>query len=95
MTTKALRAKRQAAKKRRQITLWVSLVGTAIVLVGGYLLFGLNLQKGADTRFEAGKPGKGAPAPDFSLPAVGGVTFSLAEYRGQKNVLLFFQEGVG
>ena len=30
------------------------------------------------------------PAPDFSLPDFSGKLFSLAELRGQKNVLLVF-----
>ena len=47
------------------------------------------------TRYEAGKPGKGELAPEFSLPMVGGRIFSLADYRGQKKILLFFQEGIG
>lgn len=33
-------------------------------------------------------------APAFSLPAVGGSTVSLEEFRGRKNVLLFINEGV-
>ena len=33
-------------------------------------------------------------APTFSLPAVGGSIVSLEEFRGQKNVLLFVNEGV-
>jgi peroxiredoxin Q/BCP len=32
----------------------------------------------------------GDPAPDFSLPGTGGVTYTLASYRGQRVVLVFY-----
>ncbi len=35
------------------------------------------------------------PAPLFTLPTVAGDEFSLAEHRGQHNVLLYFNEGLG
>lgn len=95
MATKTIRAKRQAERKRRQVITWGVILGVGLAVVGGYALFALNFQKSAATRYEAGKPGRSEPAPDFSLPMVGGGMFSLADYRGQKNVLLFFQEGVG
>jgi len=34
-------------------------------------------------------------APDFSLPAVGGGTVSLSDFKGKEYVLLFFNEGIG
>ena len=34
-------------------------------------------------------------APTFALPAVDGRTVSLADFRNDRNVLLFFNEGVG
>jgi len=39
-------------------------------------------------------PKTGDRAPDFSLPSVDGKTFSLSDFKGKKNVLLFFQEGI-
>ncbi len=33
---------------------------------------------------------EGQKAPDFSLPATGGKTVSLAEFRGKRNVVLYF-----
>ncbi len=39
-------------------------------------------------------PKEGESAPDFSLPSVNGETFSLSDFKGKKNVLLFFQEGI-
>lgn len=44
--------------------------------------------------FEIGSPGPGDGAPDFTLPATDGSTFTLSDARGE-NVLLFFQEGLG
>jgi len=35
------------------------------------------------------------PAPDFTLPDMKGGQVSLADFRGKKNVLLFFNEGYG
>jgi peroxiredoxin Q/BCP len=36
------------------------------------------------------RPGPGDVAPDFSLPASNGKTVKLADYRGQKTVVLAF-----
>jgi len=33
-------------------------------------------------------------APDFTLPVVGGGQFTLSEFQGKKNILLYFQEGI-
>ncbi len=38
--------------------------------------------------------GVGSPAPDFSLPSTVGGTFTLSDYNGKSNVLLFFNEGL-
>jgi len=39
-------------------------------------------------------PAVGEPAPDFTLPTVNGGEVTLADYRGQKNiVLLFYRTG--
>ena len=37
----------------------------------------------------------GAPAPDFTLPSTDGSSVSLADYKGEKPVLLFFHMAVG
>ena len=38
-------------------------------------------------------PNVGDKAPDFSLPANDGQTYSLAQYKGQKNVVIVFYPG--
>ncbi|NLX08751.1 MAG: redoxin domain-containing protein [Chloroflexi bacterium] len=37
----------------------------------------------------------GAPAPDFTLPSATGDDVSLADYRGEQPVLLFFHMAAG
>lgn len=64
----------------------------AFVAVAAFLM--------AQSRNAAHSNGGGAQAmsgaaPDFTLPSVGGKKISLASYRGEKNVLLFFNEGYG
>ncbi|OYT71578.1 MAG: peroxiredoxin [Chloracidobacterium sp. CP2_5A] len=38
-------------------------------------------------------PNVGDPAPDFSLPASDGKTYSLSQFRGQRHVVLVFYPG--
>ena len=38
---------------------------------------------------------KGAPAPPFTLPSAHGRRISLADYRGDRPVLLYFSMGPG
>jgi cytochrome oxidase Cu insertion factor (SCO1/SenC/PrrC family) len=37
----------------------------------------------------------GQPAPDFTLPSATGAALSLAKFRGEKPVLLYFSMGPG
>jgi cytochrome oxidase Cu insertion factor (SCO1/SenC/PrrC family) len=37
----------------------------------------------------------GAAAPDFTLPSIDGTSVSLADYKGEKPVLLYFHMAVG
>lgn len=39
--------------------------------------------------------GNDTHAPEFQLPRAGGQTLSLAQFRGQKPVLLYFNMGLG
>jgi cytochrome oxidase Cu insertion factor (SCO1/SenC/PrrC family) len=43
----------------------------------------------------AATAGAGAPAPSVALPATDGTTVDLAEFRGKRNVLLYFYEHAG
>jgi len=65
----------------------------ALVVVGLAMLVVAGL---AWVRKPAAKPiTVGDVAPDFTLPAVGGGSVSLKDYRGQKPVLLYFSMGPG
>lgn len=54
---------------------------------------GAQAGKAGQYAFEVASPGKGAVAPDFTLPATTGGDVRLSDYRG-KSVLLYFQEGI-
>jgi peroxiredoxin Q/BCP len=53
----------------------------------GYVAF-------APTSGGATKDATSSIAPDFTLPATNGATFTLSAYRGKSNVLLLFDEGL-
>lgn len=90
------RQRQAAAAKNRRKKFVLALAGFAIAaLVLGYSIYAVNLKADPTIQFETAKPGKGDVAPDLTLPSVAGGTFSLSQYRGKKNVLLYFQEGVG
>lgn len=64
-----------------------------ILLIGG--VFVLSSNQGSGTVGSNSQSiSLGAPAPDFTLPSSTGERVSLSDYRGKKNVLLYFQEGV-
>lgn len=92
------RARRRAARRRPLVRWGVGVVVTALVLGGLYVIYDTGTGKGSGResasgyRYEVGEPGPGQPAPDFTLPAAGGETVTLSEFRGQ-NVLLYFHEG--
>lgn len=72
---------------------------SALAVVAGVALAGVGVAAVARpatpapvSRFAVGNV---MQAPDFRLPAVDGRTVSLSEYRDKKNVLLYFNMGVG
>lgn len=72
---------------------------TAVALIAvGVLFVAFSSSRQAATTagegFVVGNPGPGQQAPAFSLQATNGQTVDLADYKG-KNVLLYFQEGIG
>lgn len=80
----------RANRRRLRAALW--LLG-GLVFVGVAALLILLARAGSP---RAG--GEGAltgSAPDFTLPRLDGEPVSLSSYRGQRNVLLFFNEGYG
>lgn len=84
----------KGAKRRRSSggALWWAMLGGAAVVAVIVLAIVAFGRSGGGT----GSAGLvGAQATDFSLPTVGGGTFSLADYKGKKNVLLYFNEGYG
>lgn len=83
------------AERRRWLTSGVVLAVLALVLAGLYALYqhSTSTKPTAGSEYRVGTPGKGQPAPGFSLPATTGQTVNLADYRG-KTVLLYFQEGL-
>lgn len=58
------------------------MVGVGVLLFGG--LLGYAVQQAV-----------AAPAPAFSLPALGGGNVSLSQYAGKDHVLLYFNMGTG
>lgn len=90
--------------KKRKNTTWNLETKIFLSVIGGLLLLAVFFTVNAFSRaqspsagqyaYEVASPGVGQIAPNFSLPASNGSTFSLDAYRGQK-VLLYFHEGIG
>lgn len=64
---------------------------TAVVIVGVIVLFSAQNLSGQVSPANAKV---GDPAPEFALPSQLGGTVSLADFKGKKNVLLYFHEGI-
>lgn len=87
--------RRQEARRQKgpSIPAILAVVALVAVAVGGtYLAFASRLSPLPTSGFAGGND---TPAPDFTLAAVDGRALSLAEYRDRKNVLLYFNMGVG
>lgn len=68
----------------------MAVIGIFVVLAA--VLVGLSRGSSSSAGGEQVLNGR---APKFTLPAVGGGDVSLSDYLGKKNVLLFFNEGMG
>ncbi len=96
-TDNSRRARRARARRQRQHRQrdyrWVLGVAVIAVFVAAAAVL-VGVSRGSSSGAGGEQVLNGA-APDFTLPAVGGGNVSLSDYRGQKNVLLFFNEGYG
>lgn len=64
-----------------------------IIIAAGVIGYAA-LSSQSPTNAGAATVGGGSLAPDFTLPATNGATFTLSTYRGKSNVLLLFDEGL-
>ncbi len=77
----------------------VFVVGGVVLLVAIYAFASRPGTSNAGNKksafpYAVANPGKGATAPDFTLPSTKGGSVKLSDYHG-KTVLLFFHEGIG
>jgi hypothetical protein len=79
------------AVRRTRHWLTVSALGVSVLLLGTASFFhfvAMRVPPGGPPAFVVGQP-----APEFTLPDAGGRPVHLAEYRGQRPVLLVFYRG--
>lgn len=76
-------------------TPWWLLGGFAVLAAATLVIVAFGVRGGSGGSEDAHPELVGSEAFDFSLPVLGGGTFSLADYRGDKNVLVYFNEGHG
>ena len=65
---------------------------TVILVVTGVSLLSQGTKQKTDTPMTQANSGK--PAPNFSLPSTAGKKITLSNYKGKKNVLIYFNEGL-
>jgi peroxiredoxin len=81
--------------------LWVLVLAMGFLLLGVLRLYGILVWRleelAATTPNRAGRTGlkPGTPAPDFTLPQVGGGVASLRDFSGQPVLVVFVQPGCG
>src|SRR3972149_1181646 len=100
MVTKRKRKAEQGRRRGFPILMWLALP-VLVVAIGVGAFFALR--SGGESSDGSTTTGRSSPtatavaqlAPDFSLPAVGGGTVSLSDFKGKEYVLLFFNEGIG
>ncbi len=92
------RPKQSETHDRKNLT-GVSLIVGAVVLISIVAIASRPSGSNAGNKksafpYAVANPGKGATAPDFTLPSTKGGSVKLSDYQG-KTVLLFFHEGIG
>jgi peroxiredoxin len=65
-----------------------------ILIIAASIIGYVALTTNGATGASAPTVGVGSMAPDFTLPATNGETFTLSSYRGKSNVLLLLDEGL-
>ena len=77
---------------KNSIRPWVitGIVVVVVAFIGWWGMAKINNQKAATVVKSSG----GALAPDFTLPSTTGGNITLADFRGKKNVLIYFNEGM-
>lgn len=91
---KSLSRRRRPVRRSHGISARLAIALVAVVAAAG--AGALWLFAGSAPAPAAGFAGaNGAPAPAFQLPTVDGRTVSLGDFEGKRNVLLFFNMGVG
>ena len=77
-------------RKIKKVVIWS---GVIAVIFGVFVLIGGNSKPTSSQASNSGDT-VGMMAPDFSLPATTDTTYTLSSYRGKKNVLIYFGEGL-
>jgi peroxiredoxin len=73
----------------------IAYAGITIAFLAVAALLVAQSRNSAQSNGHGGAQAMSGAAPDFTLRSVDGEEISLASYRGEKNVLLFFNEGYG
>lgn len=101
-----LQPKKELNQIKKQEKVWITkktilkyaVVAIIILIPLGFLIHHFSSSSAKTTNqingMSASKVALGTKAPDFTLPSTTGKSISLSDYRGKKNVLLYFQEGV-
>ncbi len=87
------RAERRAARRRWWRTMRRTAAVLGLVALVAVVILAYRVAGGGGDSPSAELVGR--EAPDFTLPTTDGRQVKLADFRGEKNVLLFFNEGLG